>query len=82
MDVRLLLITEDGRQIGPEKLPRNLKIIASASNEVKMVMSVKSYIMPLNNAEKTIALYLGLPICSVCWVIQDLHALPAGRQAS
>lgn len=77
-----MLITEDGSQIGPEKLPRNLKIIASASNEMKMEMPVESYIMPLNNAEKTSALYLGLPTCIVCCVIQDLHALPVGKQAS
>lgn len=81
MDVWLLLITEDGRQIEPEKLLRNVKIIAPTSNEMKMEMPVKSYIMPLNNAEKTIAPYLGLHPCSICSVIQDLHALSAGEQA-
>ena len=77
-----MLITDDGRQIGPEELPRNLKIIVSASNEVKMEIPIKSYIVTLNNAKKTIALYLWLPTCSVCCVIQDFHALPAREQAS
>ena len=35
-----------------EKRLRNLKIIASASNEVKMEMTIKSYIITLNNARE------------------------------